>query len=118
VVENVNGFNTGNVSINIPKHSDLTTTYDSTMTSIEDQAVNNADWSFEESDTDYILTYTAHDSNFTPESESYIGLEMDFTAPAAQRGKIPIKVTVQGSPAGDIDSSNDVDEDFLIYNNL
>jgi hypothetical protein len=111
-------MNTGPVIVRIPKHSTLVTTYDASMTTLHGSNVDNADWSFLEEAAAYVLTYIGNSGNFTPEAESYIGFEFDFVAPATQKGKIPVKATIQGSIAGDTVPSNDVDEDFLIFNNL
>jgi len=118
IVENINGMNTGPVVVRIPKHSTLVTTYDAGMTTLHGSDIDNADWSFVEESAAYVLTYIGNGGDFTPEAESYIGFEFDFTAPSTQKGKIPVKATIQGSLAGDTVPSNDVDEDFLIFNNL
>jgi len=118
VVENLSGLNTGDVVLRIPKHEALTTNYVPNMTDLHGNIMNNMDWSFAENDSAYIMTYMGHDGHFGAAAQSYIGFEFTFTAPQDQRGKIPIKATIQGSISGDTVPSNDVDEDFLIFNNL
>ncbi len=118
IVENIGGKNNGPLVVFIAKHESMATSYDDVMTAIDGVDVDNGDWTFSESNAFYELTYNGNGGEFPPNSTSYIGFEFNFTAPETQRGKIPLKITIQGALCGDIEPANDSDEDSLIFNNL
>jgi len=118
IVENLGGVNTGDLRFRVPKHETMTTTYDPNMTVLHGATVNNADWEFSETSTYYELKYLPTGGKFPAGGDSFVGFEFNFIAPDTQKGKIPVKATIQGPPSGDTVIENDRDEDFLIFNNL
>jgi hypothetical protein len=85
--------------------------FDETVTSFKGQDVDNASWSFDDSDTfDYVLTYTG---DSMPTNRTRFSFEGTLTVEVGEVGKFFLETTIVPGTGGDVTVDNNSDRETL-----
>jgi hypothetical protein len=99
------------LQIVIPKNASLALVFDATVTSFEGQDVDNASWSFDDSNAfDYVLTYTG---DSMPTNRTRFSFEGTLTVEVGEVGKYFLETTIVLGTGGDITIDNNSDRETL-----
>jgi len=115
VVE-VNGASSaGPITVILPKDNKLAISFDNSITGLGPFNVNNADWSYDSSNSSFhIFTSTA---TLNPNGISVLGLNAIYD-PQSTSGIVPITVTIFGGSGSEINGLNNVDSETLSYSGI
>jgi len=98
------------LKIKIPKNDALTLVFDSTQTTFNGQNVENALWSFDDSDDfDYVMTYTGEMST----GQTRFSMQGTLTVEEGEVGKFFLETIVKAGTGGDISNDNNTDRETL-----
>jgi hypothetical protein len=99
------------LTIKIPKNDALTLVFDSTETTFKGVTVENALWSFDDSDAfDYIITYIGSEMST---GQTRFSVQGTLTVEDGEVGKFFLETTIKLGTGGDINAGNNVDREIL-----
>lgn len=111
------GLNTGDVVYIINKNTNMSLSFNSTLShSPSGKVLSNEDWAWEETVATYKLKYVGTSGIYPANQRVYIGVSMIFTPPSGAKGKFIFKVKLKEG-SSDINVINNEDSDVLSYSN-
>ena len=119
----VGEYNGGNsngtdVEIRILKNPNLVISYDTTLTTLNGAAVNNADWSYDGTHPFlHKFIYIGNGGIFQKSTAEFIGINAVYNPEVAVKGLFPLKVTIKTGSGGETNGSNNDDIDYINYFN-
>ena len=102
------------VRLVIAKSSDFTVSFDSTISTLNCESVNNANWAYTPNAFSHIFTYTGTNGVFQQSGFSTVGISAVFSATPSSEGVSAIKISVQYNSGGETNNANNDDFDYII----
>ena len=99
----------------VPFNPDFTIDFQPSSTMMNDEILNNPDWSVTETDVAFIFTYIGNDGIFAANGASILGLTLNFASVLNVSGTAPFKVSIQYYSGGEVINTNNDDFDYLNY---
>lgn len=101
----------------IAKSLDFTVSFDSTISTLNGESVNNTEWAYTPNAFSHIFTYTGTDGVFQQNDYSIVGISAVFSATPSSDGVSAIKISVQYNSGGETNNANNDDFDYINYFN-
>jgi len=115
-----NGASNGisSVELRIVKNSDLTISFDNTLTMLNGQPVSNNQWQYDGSHPSlHKFIYIGNGGIFNANTAQFIGINAVYNPLINTSGSFPLKTTVKSFSGGETNNANNNDIDYIEYNN-
>jgi len=102
----------GEIMVVMPKDPRLTFTYDPTLTTVAIFSVDNSNWTYDNSNQ-FFHIWRSNDS-IEASSSSKFGMVAQYD-PQATSGSVSYAITIVSGSGGEVNSSNNIDVETILY---